>query len=109
MTDPTNFVDWTELKGKEARGVSKGVDLGEVHELGKNYIVTQRGRVEKDKFFIPKYRAQRYDGHTLWFNVTEGDLEKFKREAPPTYEEYAVYRVEGVPSDIETRLRISEA
>jgi hypothetical protein len=109
MTDPTRFVDWTELEGKEARGVTKDVNLGEVQETGKNYIITQRGMVDKDKFFIPKYLAQRYDGHTLWFNVSEGDLEKFRRDAPPTYEEYTVYKVEGVPSDIETRLRIAEA
>jgi hypothetical protein len=109
MTDATRFIDWTELEGKEARGVDKNVDLGEVQEIGKNYIVTQRGLVDKDRFFIPKYLARRYDGHTLWFNVSEGDLQKFKREAPPTYEEYVVYRGEGIPSDIETRLRISEA
>lgn len=109
MTDPTRFIDWNELKGKEARGVSKDVDLGEVNDLGKNYIVTQRGHVNMDKFFIPKYLAQRYDGHTLWFNVNEGELQRFKRAAPPTYEEYVVYRTEGIPSDIESRLRISEA
>src|SRR5690348_3784618 len=103
MTDPTRFIDWNELKGKEARGVSKDVDLGEVNDLGKNYIVTQRGHVNLDKFFIPKYLAQRYDGHTLWFNVNEGELQRFKREAPPTYEEYTVYRTEGIPTDIESR------
>lgn len=40
MTNLTRFIDWNELKGKEARGVSKDVDLGEVNDLGKNYIVT---------------------------------------------------------------------
>ena len=40
MTDITNFVSWKELEGKEARGVSKDVDLGEVNDLGKNYIGT---------------------------------------------------------------------
>lgn len=109
MTDIDNFVDWNELKGKEARGVSKDVDLGEVNDIGKNFVVTQKGRVELETFYIPKYLAQRYDGHTLWFNVSEGELQKFKRAAPPTYEEYMLYRVEGVPSDIETRLRIAEA
>ena len=48
MTDLTNFVDWKELKGKEARGVSNDVDLGEVQELGQHYIMTQKGRVSKD-------------------------------------------------------------
>jgi hypothetical protein len=109
MTDVTNFVAWDELKGKEARGVSNDVDLGEVQEIGRHYIVTQKGRVSKDKFFIPKYLAERYDGHVLHFNVTEGQKVEFKRDAAPTYEEYSVYRVSSLPPDIETRLRISEA
>jgi hypothetical protein len=109
MRDPINFVDWKKLKGKEARGVTKGVDLGEVQEIGKNYVVTKKGLVETKDFYIPKYLAQRYDGNTLWFNVTEIQLNEFGRDEPPTYEEYVRYRVEGVPSDIETRLRIAEA
>nr|WP_294804578.1 hypothetical protein [uncultured Nitrososphaera sp.] len=109
MTDITNFVDWNELKGKEARGVSKNIDLGEVQEIGRHYILTQKGHVELEKFYIPKYLAERYDGHTLYFNVTEGQKNDFKREAAPTYEEYARYRVAGLPEDIETRIRIAEA
>ena len=65
--------------------------------------------MNQDKFFIPKYLAQCYDGDTLWFNVSEGELQRFQRDAPPTYEEYVVYRTEGLPSDIESRLRIAEA
>ena len=109
MTDLTNFVDWKELKGKEARGVSNDVDLGEVQELGQHYIMTQKGRVSKDKFFIPKYLAEKYDGHILHFNVTEGQEMGFVRESPPTYEEYERYKVDGMPVDIETRLRMTEA
>jgi hypothetical protein len=97
------------LKGKEARGVSNDVDLGEVHEIGRHYIVTQKGRVSKDRFFIPKYLAERYDGHMLHFNVTEGQKLDFKRDVPPTYEEYTRYHAADLPSDIETRIRIAEA
>ena len=109
MTDVTSFVAWDELKGKEARGVSNDVDLGEVHEIGRHYIVTQKGRVSKDRFFIPKYLAERYDGHMLHFNVTEGQKLDFKRDVPPTYEEYTRYHAADLPSDIETRIRIAEA
>lgn len=108
MTDITNFVSWKELEGKEARGVSKEVDLGEVKEIGTNYIVTQKGIVDKDKFFIPKYLAEGYDGHTLHFNVTEGQKNEFRRDAAPTYEEYTRYRVAEVPTDIESKVRIIE-
>lgn len=109
MTDATKFVDWGELTGKEARGVSKEVDLGEVQEIGQNFVVTKKGRVESDTFYIPKYLAQRYDGHTLWFNVSEAQKSDFRRTAPPTYDEYVRYRVEGAPADIESRVRVVEA
>lgn len=109
MTNATDFVDWDELMGKEARGVTEDVDLGEVQEVGRNFVVTKKGHVNTDSFYIPKYLAQRYDGHTLWFNVSEGQKIEFKRTAPPTYEEYVRYRVEGAPSDIESRVRVTEA
>lgn len=109
MTDITKFVDWSELTGKEARGVSNEVDLGEVQEIGRNFIVTKKGHMELETFYIPKYLAQRYDGHTLWFNVSEAQKSDFKRPAPPTYEEYVRYRVEGAPADIESRVRVVEA
>ena len=65
--------------------------------------------MSKDRFFIPKYLAERYDGHMLHFNVTEGQKLDFKRDMPPTYEEYTRYRAADLPSDIETRIRIAEA
>ena len=85
--DVTNYVAWNELKGKEARGTGD-LDLGEVQEIGRNYIVTKKGRVSKEKFYIPKYLSEGYDGHTLYFNVAEAQLRGFGREAAPSYEEY---------------------
>jgi hypothetical protein len=109
MKDITEFVAWDELIGKEARGLNKDVDLGEVKEVGRHYIVTEKGRVDKERFYLPKYLAERYDGNMLFFNVTEGQKNDFKRQSPPTYEEYARYRVSSVPSDIESRIRIAQA
>lgn len=109
MSDPTSFVDWKELKGKEARGVTKDVDLGEVQEIGRNYVITKKGIANKKELYIPKYLARLYDGHTLWFDVKESDINEFGRYEPPMYEEYLKYRMEGAPSDIETRLRVGEA
>lgn len=99
-----DHIDWKELKGKEARGVDKKIDLGEIQEIGSTYVVTQKGRISRDKFYIPKYLAQRYDGKRIWFNVTEGMIAEFKRESPPTAEEYTKYKKTDTPRDIEERL-----
>ena len=99
---------WGDLKGREARGVSKEVDLGEVREIGRHYIMTQKGVIGKEKFYIPKYLVDGYDGETLWFNITEGQKSDFVRDGPPAYEEYDRYRVKSLPADIETYVHIIE-
>lgn len=108
MKDAIDFVDWNELKGKEARGVEKKVDLGEIQGIGRNYVITKKGIANKETFYIPKYLAQGYDGKKLYFNVTEGQKEGFRRDSPPTYEEYATYRTPSARPDIEEKLVVIE-
>jgi hypothetical protein len=107
MSDNRNaldFVDWNELKGKEARGVDKKVDLGEIQGIGRTYVVTKKGLIDKDKFYIPKALAQKYDGKTVWFNVTEALKEEFIHENPPTDEEIAKYRTVDSPTYIDDKI-----
>ena len=100
-------IAWDDVIKKEARGTDDS-DFGEVQEVGQGYVMTQRGIVNKDKFYIPKYMVEGYDGDTLWFNAREGDLQGFMRDGPPTYEEYSRYRTADMPSDIETRIPVIE-
>jgi hypothetical protein len=105
MKDAVDFIDWKELKGKEARGVEKKVDLGEVQGVGRNYVITKKGIANKETFYIPKYLAQGFDGKRLFFNVTEGQKAEFMRNSPPTYEEYFnKYKLTETRSDIEDKL-----
>jgi uncharacterized protein (TIGR02271 family) len=85
-------IAWEDVIKKEARGAVDDSDFGEVQEPGPNYILTQKGRISKDKFYIPKYLVQGYDGSTLWFNASESDLEGWKGDSPPDYNEYAQYK-----------------
>ncbi len=55
---------------KEARGLGEA-DLGEVQEISGEYIITQRGNVDKDKFYIPKNLLERFDGDTVYLRVTD--------------------------------------
>ena len=100
-------IAWDDVLKKEARGTDDS-DFGEVQEVGPNYVTTQRGIVNKDKFYIPKYMVEGYDGDTLWFNAREGDLQGVMRDEPPSYEEYSRYRTTETPSDIETRIPVIE-
>jgi uncharacterized protein (TIGR02271 family) len=111
---------WEEVIKKEARGAVDDSDFGEVQDVGQHYVLTQKGLISKDKFYLPKYLVQGYDGGTLWFNASESDLEDWKRDSPPDYSEYARYKKserteqEGVgkqevsSSDIETKIPLIE-
>ncbi|HEU4446188.1 MAG TPA: hypothetical protein VFR94_16065 [Nitrososphaeraceae archaeon] len=66
--EPT--INWDEVVKKEARG-KNDEDLGEVQEVGDTYVLVQKGLINKDKFYIPKYQAEGYDGNALWFKVSE--------------------------------------
>ena len=102
---PNQSIAWNDVIKKEARGAIDDSDFGEVQEIGQHYVQTQKGMISKDKFYIPKYLVQGYDGDTLWFNATEDQLQGWKGESPPDYNEYSTrYRKTETPKDIETRI-----
>lgn len=73
-------INWNETIGKEARGRKDDGDFGEVQAVEDDYVLTERGVIEKDKFYLPKSLVYGFDGHTVWFEVTEKDLYQFKRQ-----------------------------
>ena len=92
-----NRIKWEEIIKKEARGYEKGDDLGEVQEIGQEFVVTERGRIKKNKFYLPKQLVAGYDGEVLWFNITEQEAEdNFKRDNPPQMGEYYRYKSASV-------------
>ena len=106
MENRTSSIDWSDVIKKEARGTDTS-DLGEVQEIGKNYVVTQRGTIDKEKYYIPKYLVHGYDGETLWFDAEGVTFSEFKRDSAPQYEEYSTrYKRAGCPPDIETRIPV---
>jgi uncharacterized protein (TIGR02271 family) len=85
MTSSTsNNIDWSDVTKKEARG-SNDEDLGEVQEVGQNYVLVQRGMLNKKKFYIPRDLAESYDGTVLRFKISDEDAEsRFLRDSPPS-------------------------
>ena len=77
--DISDFSSEDILK-KEARGLGDDTDFGEVQEILGEYIITQRGNVDKDKFYIPKNLLERFDGDTVYLRVTEEEAKQYKKE-----------------------------
>jgi uncharacterized protein (TIGR02271 family) len=83
-TSGNSSIDWNHVTKKEARG-SNDEDLGEVQEVDQNYVLVQRGMVNKKKFYIPRDLAESYDGTLLRFRISEEDAKnRFLRDSPPS-------------------------
>jgi uncharacterized protein (TIGR02271 family) len=81
----SSTIDWSDVIKKEARG-SNDEDLGEVQEVGQDYILVQRGLINKEKFYIPKDMVESYDGDVLRLSISEEDAKSrfFGYSPPPT-------------------------
>ena len=107
--------DWNEVIKKEAKGLNDA-DLGEVQEVNENYIITQRGTLSKEKFYLPKSIPHGYNGRILLLHIIEEEAEekfiidKSTSSATEGREESMVQR--QVPESpipvIEERLEISK-
>jgi uncharacterized protein (TIGR02271 family) len=107
--------DWNEVIKKEVKG-HNDADLGEVQEVNENYILTQRGTLIKEKFYLPKSIPHGFNGRILLFHITEEEakekfiIDKSTSSATEGREESMVQRQdpESPIPVIEERLEISK-
>src|SRR5919198_2095044 len=72
-----HVTDWNEVIKKEARG-RNDADLGEVLEVKDDIVITERGTLSKEKFYLPKSIPHGFNGRILLFDITEEEAkEKF--------------------------------
>jgi uncharacterized protein (TIGR02271 family) len=91
----TGTINWDDVIKKEARGINDA-DLGEIQQVDQDFIITQKGTIGKEKFYIPKSHVAYYDGDILHVSITE-------EEAKNTYMEGSSAIVEE-----EERIKIME-
>jgi hypothetical protein len=89
----SNDIDWNDVIKKEARGINDE-DLGEVNEVKSDYVLVQRGIIDKENFYIPKDQAESYDGNVLKFRLSESDLSKYHNEPSIQEEEMSINKME---------------
>ena len=70
MVSKFDEIPWNEIIKKEARGIDDA-DFGEIQSVDPEYVLTQKGMLDKEFFSFPKNLAQGYDGDRVWFKVTE--------------------------------------
>jgi hypothetical protein len=60
--DNKNIIDWND-----------DADLGEVQLTIGDTVITEKGIADKDRSYLPKDLVDRFDGHNLWFKITEDE------------------------------------
>jgi uncharacterized protein (TIGR02271 family) len=78
-------IDWNDVVKKEARGINNE-DLGEVQEVTKDYVLVEKGVINKERFYIPRDMAVGYNGTILIFNISAEDAKnKFSKDLIPVF------------------------
>ena len=81
----SGHIDWNDIIKKEARGINNE-DLGEVQEVTEDYVLVEKGVINKEKYFIPRDLAVGYNGTILIFDISAEEAKnKFVRESPPAF------------------------
>jgi hypothetical protein len=109
-------IEWNDVIRKEARGINDE-DLGEVQEVSNGFIVVQKGIINKEKFFIPKDKAESFNGKILRFKISKDEISNnYQRDTypEPTYQDESdktstIRKPEKITIDvIEEKLDISK-
>src|SRR5919202_4349526 len=103
-----HVTDWNEVIKKEVRG-RNDADLGEVVEVRDDIIVTERGTLNKEKFYLPKSVPHGFNGHTLLFDITEEEAkETFMNDPVLTQGTEIQSKTFAAPTNIERPIPVIE-
>jgi hypothetical protein len=97
-------INWNTIIGQEARSVDDNADLGKIQGLFEPFIVTERGTINKEKFYIPKSLIIRYNDEMLYFDITEQQAKDYCMRTTPPSE----YEAEGIVQILSERRRSRE-
>src|ERR671933_434969 len=95
-----HVTDWNEVIKKEARG-RNDADLGKVLEIRDDIVVTEKGTLNKEKFYLPKSIPHGFNGHTLLFDITEEEAKERFTNDSVLKQETEIQSTSTTASDIE--------
>ncbi|HZH39176.1 MAG TPA: hypothetical protein VEX17_03845, partial [Bacillales bacterium] len=104
-SDGDNNIDWNNVVKKEAIGLN-GEDLGEVSEVGNSFIITQKGIINKKRYYLPKKSVTSFDGSVLRLNMTNNDLEGYKETEGRGFNEYPSFASSDMSKELETKIPV---
>lgn len=103
---PADEIPWDEIIKKEARGIDDA-DLGEVQKVNSDFVVTQKGILDKEWFHIPRNLVTSYDGNKLIFRVTKEEAEtSYLRNELPAEEDESETHIPVVEERLEPTTKV---
>jgi uncharacterized protein (TIGR02271 family) len=103
--DDGNNIDWDNIVKREAIGLN-GEDLGEVLEVGKTHIITQKGIINRKRYYLPKKSVASFDGSVLKLNMTNKDLDEYKETEGQKFEGYSSFKSSDMTKELETKIPV---
>ena len=82
-----DIINWNDIIKQDTRSLDDEY-LGKVKGLYEPFIVIERGKINKEKFYIPKPFIKKYYAGALYFSITEQEARgTYRRKSPPTEDE----------------------
>ena len=98
-------INWDNVLKKEVIGTD-GLDLGEMVEVGNNFIIVQKGLLNKKKYIIPISTVENFDGDILRVKVNENDLLEYEEKTDPKFKDYSTFKASDMSGEMETKIPV---
>ena len=98
-------INWDNVLKKEVIGTD-GLDLGEVAEVGNNFVIIQKGLLNKKRYIIPISTVENFDGDILRVKVDENDLLEYEEPIDPQFKDYSTFKSSDMSGEIETTIPV---
>ncbi len=70
---------WEDLLKKQVSGIND-CDFGEVQQVQEEFIVTERGIINKKRYCLPKNLIAGFDGRTLYFRIMKAESNLYRQD-----------------------------
>jgi stress response protein YsnF len=103
VTINSKNINLGDILNKEAVGID-GLDLGKVIEIGDTFVVTQRGLIDKKKYYLPISSIDKFDGEFLNLKINERDLKSYEQTEGTLFEGYSAFKASDMSDKVQTAI-----
>jgi hypothetical protein len=84
----SDTINWNNIIKKEVRGINDTY-LGKVKGISEPFLITEKGSIIKEKFYIPKNLLEGYDDIIVYCRISEREARNnFMRNLQPLHADY---------------------